>query len=185
LFFQHGVFTPHSTDMVVWALFWYAIGLLGHSMVEVTSRAFYAMHDTRTPVITTTLAMGINIVLSLAFSWLFNQLGWAPHGGLALANSLSTALEGVALLVLMRSRLNGLSGRRLLAGLGQAALATAVMSLCVWGWMAVTPAFNPGLIVIVGVLIGGGSYFLVAWLLKVPELVELIQLVFLRVKPLF
>jgi putative peptidoglycan lipid II flippase len=182
LFFQHGAFTAHSTDMTMWALIWYAGGLLGHAVVEVLSRAFYAMHDTRTPVTTTTIAMGLNIGLSLVFMRLFSQLGWAPFGGLALANSLATGLEGIALLILMRRRLHGLQDRSLLTGLGQAFLATACMSVCVWGWVALTPGLPGILIVAGGLAIGGGSYLLVTWLLKVPELIELVLLVVRRAK---
>jgi len=59
-----------------------------------SSRAlFYALHDTRTPVIVGTIAMSLNIVFSFAFSALFASLGWMPHGGLALAMSFETALE--------------------------------------------------------------------------------------------
>ena len=43
-------FTAHSTQLVAWALLWYAAGLVGHSLLEVIVRAFYALHDTRTPV---------------------------------------------------------------------------------------------------------------------------------------
>src|SRR5690606_5217377 len=93
LFFQGGAFTSQSTQMVAWALLWYAAGLVGHCMVEVLSRAFYALHDTRSPVLVGGAAMGLNIALSLAFSAWFQRLGWQPHGGLALANSLATALE--------------------------------------------------------------------------------------------
>ncbi len=172
-FLQHGAFTQHSTDMVAWALLWYSVGLVGHSVVEVVSRAFYAMQDTRTPVITTTVAMGLNILFSLSFSWIFTQVGWMPHGGLALANSLATGLEGLALLILMRRRLSGLNGNSLLTGLGQALLATAVMSLCLWGWLAVSTTFSVGIVLAGGLVIGGGSYFLMTWLIKVPELIDL------------
>ena len=172
-FLQHGAFTAHSTDMAAWALLWYGVGLIGHSVVEVVSRAFYAMQDTRTPVTTTTVAMGLNILFSLLFSWVFTQIGWMPLGGLALANSLATALEGLALLVLMRRRLGGLNGTSLLTGVGQALLATAVMSLCLWGWMMASPVLPLAIVVAGGLLIGGGSYFLVTWIIKVPELIDL------------
>ena len=36
-----------------------------------------------------------------------DQIGWMPHGGLALANSLATALEMVGLWYFMRRRLAG------------------------------------------------------------------------------
>ena len=48
--YERGEFGPQSTQLVAWALLWYAAGLVGHSLVEVLSRAFYALHDTRTPV---------------------------------------------------------------------------------------------------------------------------------------
>ena len=54
--------------MIAWALLWYAVGLVGHCLVEITSRAFYALHDTRTPVTVGVIAMSLNIVFSLAFS---------------------------------------------------------------------------------------------------------------------
>jgi putative peptidoglycan lipid II flippase len=84
--------------------------LVGHCVVEIVSRAFYALHDTKTPVSVGVLAMSLNIGFSLLFSTFFIQAGWMPHGGLALANSLATGLEMAALLVIMRRRLNGLQG---------------------------------------------------------------------------
>jgi putative peptidoglycan lipid II flippase len=44
--------------MVAWALLWYAAGLVGHALVEILSRAFYALHDTRTPVTVGVITMG-------------------------------------------------------------------------------------------------------------------------------
>ena len=40
--YQRGEFTSLSTQMVAWALLWYVAGLVGHSLVEILSRAFYA-----------------------------------------------------------------------------------------------------------------------------------------------
>jgi putative peptidoglycan lipid II flippase len=92
--FQNGsVFTSQSTQMGAWALLWYSAGLVGHSVVEIISRAFYALHDTRTPVIVGATAMGINLGFSFLFSWIFGKIGWLPLGGLALANSLATFLD--------------------------------------------------------------------------------------------
>ena len=120
LLYQHGdLFTADSTELVAWALLFYAFGLVAFSIVEIVSRAFYALHDTRTPVVVGVIAMSLNLVFSLLFSDLFRRIGWAPHGGLALANSLATYLEAFALLFLMRRRLGGLHGRSILAGFGQ------------------------------------------------------------------
>ena len=118
MLFERGEFTERSTELVAWALLWYAAGLVGHSVMEVLARAFYALHDTKTPVLVGVAAMSLNVVFSFLFSDLFEKVGWMPHGGLALANSLATALEMVALLVLMRRRLDGIHGNVCSKGLG-------------------------------------------------------------------
>ena len=79
--------------------------------------------------------MSLNIVFSFAFSALFASLGWMPHGGLALALSVSTALEMSALFILMRRRLKGLDSMNIGRGLLQAGLATLVMSAFILGWL--------------------------------------------------
>ena len=170
MLFQRGQFNQLSTDMVAWALAWYTAGLVGHSVVEILSRAFYALHDTKTPVVIGTAAMTLNVFLSFAFSALFSSLGWMPHGGLALANSLATALEMVGLIILMRKRLNGINGLELLKGLGPALLGTLVMSLGVLGWMYATRSQNPWLVGVGGIGLGGLIYGLSMVVLRVPEL---------------
>ncbi len=51
LVFQRGEFNARSTAETAWALQFFAIGLFAHSGLEIVTRAFYAMHDTQTPVL--------------------------------------------------------------------------------------------------------------------------------------
>ncbi len=168
--YERGSFNAVSTQMVSWALLWYSVGLIGHSLVEVLSRAFYAMHDTKTPVIVGVLAMSGNIGLSFFFSWLFEQIGWMPLGGLALANSTATAVESIALLAILRKRLGGIKGRQILHSGTQAFLASAVMGLALFGWNLVFFERNKYLVLAGGVAIGLIVYAVMLGLLKVPEL---------------
>jgi len=169
MLFERGAFGPQDTELVAWALLWYAAGLVGHSLVEIVSRAFYALHDTRTPVAVGVAAMSLNVLFSLTFPGWFESLGWLPHGGLALANSLATALEMVALLVLMRGRLNGLQGREVLAGGLQAALGTVVMSAALVGWLGLTAGRSTWLVGLGGAGLGAVVYGLIILGLGVPE----------------
>ncbi len=184
LLFQRGEFTEHSTKLVTWALLWYSAGLVGHSVMEVLARAFYALHDTKTPVIVGVAAMSLNVVFSFGFSALFKRIGWMPHGGLALANSLATALETVGLLILMRRRLNGLQGRRVLQGFGSAILGVVGMSLALWLWMAIAGGRPSWQVVAGGILVGSVVYGIIITILRVPEARQLLQagLVHLRIK---
>jgi putative peptidoglycan lipid II flippase len=140
LVYGRNAFTALAVQMTSWALLWYAAGLVGHSLVEIVSRAFYALHDTKTPVFVGVFAMGLNLVFSLLFTWLFARIGWMPHGGLPLANSLATFLEAAVLLILMRKKLNGLFERGILKPLVKAVLASAAMCAALWAWLAFTPA---------------------------------------------
>lgn len=170
LIYQRGAFTAHSTDLVAWALLWYAAGLVGHCVVEVVSRAFYALHDTRTPVMIGVVAMLLNIGLSLLFSNVFSRIGLPPHGGLALANSLATFLETAGLLVLMRRRLKGLHGGEILRSVGAAVTAAAAMGGILWLWLHYSAAQRNLVIVAGGILISGLVYGLVLVLLRVDEI---------------
>jgi len=173
--FQRGAFDANSTEMVSWALMWYTAGLVGHSVVEILSRAFYALHDTKTPVIVGTIAMGLNALFSFAFAKLFQQIGWMPHGGLALANSFATALEAVVLFIVMRKRLNGIEGTQIMRGVIPSLIAALAMSLSIAGWLSFGQDFNLWIISIVGVVIGGGIYFGALWIMRVPELQYLVS----------
>lgn len=168
--YQRGEFDARSTELVAWALLWYGVGLVGHSLVEILARAFYALHDTRTPVLIGAAAMGLNVVFSFLFSAWFVQLGWMPHGGLALANTVATALEMLGLLVWMRRRLGGLAGIPIVRGLLQAGIASAAMAAVLLigpGWFSAPPAW---LTLSLGVIVGGGIYGLVCLLLGVSEM---------------
>jgi putative peptidoglycan lipid II flippase len=169
LLFQRGEFDISSTEMVAWALLWYAAGLVGHALLEITVRAFYALHDTRTPVLVGAGAMSLNVVFSLAFSAGFARLGWAPHGGLALANSLATALECTLLLLLMRKRLSGLGLRHARRGLLGPIASALLMVPPLLFWIRISGKQNVYLVGIGGAILGAAIYWSAALLLRVPE----------------
>jgi putative peptidoglycan lipid II flippase len=177
LLYQRGSFDIHSTQLVAWALLFYAFGLVGHSLVEIISRAFYALHDTKTPVFVGVAAMSLNVLLSIFFSRLFISIGWMPHGGLALANSLATFLEAFALMFLMRRRLSGIEGHNVLNGTWKALLAGGCMSAALFGWINLTSSASAWLIALGGIAIGGLVYGLVLLILRTPELTLVLKFI--------
>lgn len=175
LLYQRGEFDQRAVEMVAWALLWYAAGLVGHSIMEVLTRAFYAQQDTKTPVIIGTIAMGLNVGFSLWFSRLFTQIGWYPLGGLALANSLATALEAAALFVLMRKRLNGIEGKSLADGAWRIGVSALGMAVSLGVWIQVTGSLNRWLVALGGVALGAVAYGAGVMILQVPEVKTLIH----------
>ena len=175
MLYQYGEFDSRSTELVAWALLWYAAGLLGHSIMEVLTRAFYAQHDTKTPVLIGTIAMGLNVVFSFTFAALFPKFGWEALGGLALANSLATALEAITLFIVMRKRLDGIQGPHIGRGLVQAAAGGLGMSLALAMWNQLGGSLNRWVAGLGGVAIGGVVYGAIMIALRVPEIQSLIQ----------
>jgi putative peptidoglycan lipid II flippase len=170
LVYQRGVFTADQTTLVAWALLWYAAGLVGHSVVEIISRSFYALNDTKTPVAIGVAAMALNFGFSLAFAALFQRIGWMPHGGLALANSLATFLEAGALLWIMRRRLNGLQGGKILRGVFKSMLAAAGMTTVLLGWLTLTSGRGPAFVTLGGIALGLPVYAGLLVLLRTEEI---------------
>ncbi|RJQ41916.1 MAG: murein biosynthesis integral membrane protein MurJ [Anaerolineaceae bacterium] len=175
LLYQRGEFTASSTSLVSWALLWYSIGLVGHCIVEITSRAFYAQHDTKTPVMVGVGAMSLNLVLSILFSRLFSMVGWMPHGGLALANSIATILEAFVLLAFMQKRMHGLDNKFLLSGLFKAVCAVGLMAVCVIACMSLNIGFPYWLQILATVLVAAILYGALLYMFKVDEIKTLVH----------
>jgi putative peptidoglycan lipid II flippase len=181
MLFERGEFTTTIAEMTAWALLWYAAGLVGHSVMEVLTRAFYAQQDTKTPVIIGAIAMGLNVVFSFWFSNLFAQIGWFPLGGLALANSLATALEAIALFIFMRKRLKGIEGKSIADGAWRVGLSALGMAISLLWWVQLAGGLPRWLVALGGVAVGGVIYLLGIVILKVPEIKTLMSAVLRRV----
>ncbi len=181
LIFERHAFTTEMTKMVSWALIWYGTGLVGHCIVEVVSRAFYAMQDTKTPVMILFCAMILNMGMSIGLASLFQSFGWQEHGGLALANSIATALEMTALLFFMRRKLHGLEGKRIWHAVIMNLIAAIIMGGIMRIWLSVARNLPLIAIVLAGVLVAIAVYGFVCWMMKLDE-VYLIRRIFRKEK---
>jgi putative peptidoglycan lipid II flippase len=173
LLLQRGEFDAQDTAMVHGALVWFAIGLVGYGFTEVLTRLFYAMKDTRTPVVTTVLTIVLNLFLCAFF------VGRLEQAGLALALSLTTGAEAVIMILFLRKRVGKIVSddffpwfaKVLAAGLGMGVvilvsepwleriLDTYRMSNPLL-WLGVAYAF--GLYAL--------SFFVFAWIFRIPQL---------------
>lgn len=168
-FLQRGEFTARSTAMTAYALAFFAFGLAAHSLLEVVTRAFYALHDTWTPVRIGLLAMAVNVALSLLL------LRPLAHGGLALANTIATTLEALALLWLIRPQLGGLGGRQLLTSSSRSLAAALGMAAALWLFRRETVGWSPWLLTAGGIALGAVVYGSLALLLGREEIQALLR----------
>lgn len=169
--FQSGNFTANSTILASEPLAFLALGLVWYGLVEVLARTFYAMKDTVTPVAAGIFIIVLNIILSKAL------LGSMGHVGLALALSISTFVEAIILIVILRRRIGGFDAA-FGVWLAKIIMATAIMTLVA---ELLTPKLDgvtsdPGIsrliqlgMLGVAVMACAVTYFLAAWLLNVAE----------------
>jgi putative peptidoglycan lipid II flippase len=120
--FQSGAFSVRSTALVAEPLAFLALGLTWYALVEVLARTYYAMQDTRTPVLTGIAIIVVNLVLC------WQLAGRVGHAGLAIGLSVSTGIEALVLFGLLRAKLGNLDPA-LGSWLARVALATATMAL--------------------------------------------------------
>lgn len=88
-------FGPEGTALVTWTTRAYLLGLVGHSLIEISARAFYARQNARVPLLTRSANAAAFVVLGIV---LFQRMGAV---GIALSNSLAFSLEAVLLLILL------------------------------------------------------------------------------------
>jgi putative peptidoglycan lipid II flippase len=118
---ERGAFDENSTDLVATTLMIYAISVIGQSGVEILSRGFYALGNTRTPVTVAIGAMVLNIILAAVF------VGPFELRGLAAAASIAASLEFIALAILIGNRIDGFDILPLRRTIGSTAIGTIVL----------------------------------------------------------
>jgi putative peptidoglycan lipid II flippase len=107
LLYQHGQFTGFDTQQTSQALAAYTIGLVCYSGIKVLVPAFYALGDTKTPLVASFIAVAVNFALNL---FLMRRYG---HVGLALATGLTAIFNFCQLWLWLRGKLGSLGGWRL------------------------------------------------------------------------
>jgi putative peptidoglycan lipid II flippase len=189
---QRGEWTSDSTSAVAWALGFYAIGIAGFALLEVLSRAFYALEDSRTPAIAGALAMFSNIILNLVFIQIVGDpenLARGAFAGLALANALTTVVEALALWWLIRRRLAGhgsllgIHDREIIVSAAGSLLLSLLMAGALW---LLTQALPTGgfTLALSGCALAGLIFFGGGYLFNISEIRELLRPFLRRVMPI-
>jgi putative peptidoglycan lipid II flippase len=169
--YQRGAFDTVSTDAVLNPLRFYALGLVGHSCLELAARAFFAQQDTLTPLLVAVGSALVNILLAIL---LMNPLG---AGGLALANSLAVSIEVVVLLFLLGRRWKGAEGQITISATIRIAAATLVMSVALTALVrsAHTRDWGPLGTLALGGVVGSITYIAAGWVFGVRVLREALK----------
>jgi putative peptidoglycan lipid II flippase len=172
LLLEHGVAGPKSTDLVSGILVFFSLGLFSFSTFQLLLRAYYSMQDTRTPALVNIGAVGLNVLIDLLFVL---ALGLGVPG-LALGHATAYTFGSIALLALIRRRLGGLDGRRILSGLSRTLLAAGITAGVAWvvssaigGWIGTGSLVGQAAQVLGAVAAGILAFVAAALMFRVEE----------------
>jgi putative peptidoglycan lipid II flippase len=170
LIFEHGAFTQFDTARTAEALTFYAYGLFAYSAVKVMVPVFYALGNTRFPVIGSFIAVTANIII------ISLTIDSFQHKAIALSTSCTMTLNFLFLGVILYWKLRGFSIAALLKGTGKIIIASGTMSLGVWGvkillnsWLTSAVVFQLAAVFLI-ITSGGILYYITLYALKLPEL---------------
>lgn len=151
-----------------------AVGLTAQSVVLLLVRGFYALKDTRTPVIASIFTVAINIVLSVFFVQFLHLEVWSLGLSYAIASNLSL----VFLLYYLDKKVGGFNKKALYLPTLKMLLAALISAVALYlpikalDQLVFDTTKTINLLVLTGIasLFGMLAYLLLVWILKVREL---------------
>jgi putative peptidoglycan lipid II flippase len=129
LLFETGRFGAQDTRLVSSVLAAYSLGLIGWATVKLFASGFYALRDTRTPVVTAASSVVISVILSYL---LMQRLGPA---GIALGAGIAALYNTSMQLTQLQRRIGGVLGAADWRAAGVVAAASGAAALAGFGAM--------------------------------------------------
>ena len=182
LLFERGKFSQSDTIMTANILMIYIISILAFSLRNVISRAFYSLHDTKTPMINGAIAIVFNIVLNIVLS---KYMGYI---GLAIATTIAAYIGLVIFLITLRKRIGSFDGKSILTTAVKSIIAAVIMgivtSICYNQLATVLGIGLIGQVIKLGlsILLGASVYAIVIFILKVEETQIVLDMIKKKIK---
>lgn len=165
LLFGRGAFDLNAIVMTADSLFFYAMGLLGFGYRDVLVRGFYALQDTKTPMINAAIGVVINIVLNIVLSQLIGI------GGLALATSISATVTSGLLFIGLRKKLGAFGLKGFSISFLKILFSSLIMGIVAKSsFYLVSNYFSSVLSTLIAIAIGASTYFLIIYFMKIEEI---------------
>lgn len=166
-----GVFDWTQTILTARTLGYFSLSIFAQALIPVLARAFYALKDTRTPLIISLIYLALNI----GISWrLASVLGIA---GLALSFSLVTIAQCLTLWFVLSLRVGDLHDDSIWEAALKISLASIISGLCLYGTLFAAARFVDthtfvGLLIQAAVAscVGGGAYIALVYTWSKREL---------------
>jgi putative peptidoglycan lipid II flippase len=125
LLFQHGQIDAHQATLIGSSLYFYAGAIWAFSLLQIINRAYYAIHDTVTPLVMSIANILINLIVEIPLLW------WLGEAGMAVGTLVSFSIQAVVMLWMLDRRLGGLELKALVSPTLKMIGATLLMTIVI------------------------------------------------------
>jgi len=174
--YKRGSFDSNATKLTAAALMFYAGMYVFSSIQEVIIRAFYALKDTKTPMVNGAIAVVANSVISVVL------VRFIGIGGIALGTTISTGLAAVILCYSLKKKITDLDFRSLIPTTGKVLLSAIIMIISLLVLQQYLLALSNLFRFVFVITIGFSVYFGMLLLMRCRELSILSNLLISRLK---
>jgi putative peptidoglycan lipid II flippase len=173
LVFGASRFDWEATVLTGMTLSMFSISLFAQSLVHVLARGFYALSDTRTPVIISIISITINTIASIIFIQVLHLQVWS----LGLSTSIASIVNAVLLFIMLDKRIGSFSKRLLLIPPLKMVVASILagfaifLPLKLFDQLVFDTTRTFGLVMLTGISggLGLGVYVAISWLFNIGE----------------
>ena len=168
--FERNAFTRNDTIIVAALLTAYAPNNIFQSIVDVVDRGFYAVGDSKTPVIVVLIQQFLNVIFNLILIKFFGI------EGLAYATVLSTAVGTVLMLFQFRKKFGSFNFKSSLISLVKISLATVVMALVAYFTNKALAGVAPRIVALfIAIILAMLVYGFLILLARIPEVMDMVN----------
>lgn len=170
LVYQRGAFDDKSVIITAAMLIFYAPFVIFQSFSDVIDKGFYAVGDSKSPVIIVVIQQIINIILN------FILINFFDIEGLALATTIAAAAGALMMLIKFRKNFGRLNFKSSLKSLIKITVLSILMGIIVWKLNGVLSEKTSYLLAMfISIFVGAIFYIITILLSRIPEVMKMIN----------
>ncbi|PRR76804.1 putative peptidoglycan biosynthesis protein MurJ [Clostridium liquoris] len=182
LLFKRGMFDEKAVELTSNALLFFTPAMVAYGVRDILNKAFYAVKDTKTPMINSFLGIIINIIINIFI------VKYMKVSGLTLATSISSILTTILMMISLNKKLNGINLRNMFISFVKILCSSIIMGIAIFfinkNSMALFGMNMKGSIISLSIsfILGSLVYFLSIYVLGIEEFTYFINLLKSKIK---
>jgi putative peptidoglycan lipid II flippase len=170
LLFERGQFTAEDTSWVALSTAIYSGAIWAFSLQQILNRAYYALHDTWTPLVWGIVNLALNVAVEMPLLW--TGLG---ESAMAVGTLVSFAIQSVVMLWMIDRQLGGIGLTQSIGAISKMLIASGLMLVACIAVQRLTiyPAgetkASQAAQLAILIVVGAATYFSACWMMGVQK----------------